>query len=333
MSTLYISQEGSYVRKEGERIKVLRQDIVLIDIPMIKVEQLVLFGPIQISTQALLSLLEKGVDVCFLTKYGAFRGKIQPKYSKNSIIRKAQYEAYFDLCKKTKLAKSFVYGKLANMRTLLRRIQRQIFSSQIEETCKRITKAINGIKCSNSIDEIRGFEGEGSAAYFRAFKEMIKTEKIKFRGRFKRPPLDPVNSLLSLGYTLLLNDILSACEIVGLDPYIGYLHAHKYGKPALALDLMEEWRPVMIDSLVISLLNKRVIKNDDFIYELGNYCKIKDRARRKFFKSYEDKKRTEIKHPIFKYRTTYWRSIEIGVRVLGKCLTGEIKNYTPFLIK
>ncbi len=333
MSTLYVLQDGAYVRKEGERVKVTCDKQVILDVPMIKVDQVALFGPTQISSQALVEFLKRDIEVVFLSKNGRYRGRLQPEFSKNSILRKAQFKASIDPQRSLDLAKAFAYGKLANMRTLLRRTSRQSPFDEANKSCERIAYIITRLKSSTTVDEVRGCEGEGTSAYFYAFKKLIKIPDFKFPGRIRRPPTDATNALLSFGYTLLLNEALAACNIVGFDPYIGYLHSDKYGKPSLALDLMEEWRPALIDSFVLSLINKKVIKASDFSSELGNACRLKDVARKKFLEGYEQKKRSNIKHPIFGYQVTYWRSIELQARILGKVLMGEADAYIPFLIK
>jgi CRISPR-associated protein Cas1 len=333
MSSIYVLKEGAYVRKEGERIKVTCDKEVILDVPMIKVDQIVLFGPTQVSSQALAEFLKRNIEVCFLTKHGRYRGRLQPQFSKNSILRKAQFQASINDIKSLELSKAFVYGKLSNMRTVLRRYARHNHLQEVHFACERITRAIERTKNSASLTEARGFEGEGSSAYFYAFKRLIKSQGFKFPGRIKRPPADPINALLSFGYTLLFADILSICNLVGFDPYIGFLHAEKYGRAALALDLMEEWRPAFIDLLVLSLINKKIIKVRDFQTELGGLFRLKNGARKRFLESYERKKRSEIKHPFFKNKMTYWKAMEVQVRILGKVLIGEVKTYIPFLIK
>lgn len=333
MSTLYVLQEGAYLRKEGERIKATYDKKVLLEMPLIKIEQVVLFGPVQVSTQALTELLKRGIEISFLSKIGKYRGRLQPPFSKNSILRRAQYAASFDSQKTLLLAKAFIYGKLANMRTVLRRTLREKHSDILEKSARRISAAIKGLKNSARIDEARGREGEGTSAYFYAFKHLIKAGDYDFEGRERRPPTDPINALLSLGYVLLTNDLSSACNIVGFDSYVGYLHADKYGKPALALDLVEEWRPAMVDLLVLWLINKRMIKADDFEVAMGNTYRLSKSGLAKFVQAYEKKKKTIIKHPVFGYKASYQRCFELQGRILAKFLLGEIHSYMPFVIK
>ena len=186
-------------------------------------------------------------------------------------------------------------------------------------------------KCRD-LDVLRGHEGDGSAAYFGVFGYMIK-QVLSFPGRVRRPPTDPVNAMLSFGYTLLHNDLHGACNVVGFDPYVGYLHADRYGRANLPLDLMEEFRPIVIDSVVLTCINKRIIQQEDFDVELGGAHRLSPDARRRFLLQYEERKNTEFKHPVFGYRMTYQRCFELQARLLGKFLQGELDVYPPLMTK
>ena len=176
---------------------------------------------------------------------------------------------------------------------------------------------------------LQGLEGTGAAIYFAAFPKLLR-QTMGFEGRRRRPPTDPVNALLSFGYTLLLNNVLAAIGLVGLDPYAGYLHSSQYGKPALALDLMEEFRPIIVDSVVQSVINNRVIEPGDFEAELGAY-RLADPARRRFIQKFEERLAQEVQHPTFNYQATYRRCLELQVRLLAKTVLGEIPAYRPFV--
>ncbi len=183
------------------------------------------------------------------------------------------------------------------------------------------------------LETILGLEGAGSAAYFSCFGKLpVNQAQWPFAGRFKRPPTDPVNSLLSFGYSLLTNKVASAVQHVGFDHFVGYLHSSFYGRPALALDILEEFRPVIVDSVVLTLLNNRMLTPADFVVELGAY-RLKDEKRSIFFSKFEERLNEEIIHPIFNYKVSYRRCIELQARLLGKYLTNEIEAYPPFLIK
>jgi len=184
-----------------------------------------------------------------------------------------------------------------------------------------------------ALETILGMEGAGSVAYFRCFGKLLSDPRQwPFPGRVKRPPTDPVNSLLSFGYSLLTNKVASAVQLVGFDHFIGYLHSSFYGRPALALDLLEEFRPSIVDSVVVNILNHRMLTPTDFVVELGAY-RLKDERRKVFFTKFEERLTEEIEHPIFGYKTSYRRCIELQARLLAKYVTGEIDEYPPFFLR
>jgi CRISPR-associated protein Cas1 len=186
---------------------------------------------------------------------------------------------------------------------------------------------------AETLDQIRGHEGDASAAYFGVFDALIKADGFRFEKRIKRPPRDPVNAMLSFGYTLLMHDLMAAAQIVGLDPYVGFLHADRHGKPSLALDLMEEFRSIIVDSIVLTLVNKRMIAPDEFDAQLGGVVLMAEKARKTFLRQYEERKMTEFQHPIFQYKVTYLRAFELQTRILAKALAGEIEHYVPLAVK
>ncbi len=333
MSTLYVSQDGALVRVTGERIRVTQKRDQLLDVPMIKVEQLVLLGRVGITTPALRALMEHQIEIVYLSTYGKFLGRFQPPLSKNLILRKAQFRASENPDQVAEFARGFVRGKLLNMRTLLQRSARGSPTEELGKAVDQIQALMKRLPQVTIVDEIRGLEGAGTAVYFGVFDQLIKAKGWSFERRVRRPPTDPVNALLSFGYVLLTNDLTSACQVVGFDPYVGYLHADRYGKPALALDLMEEFRPVIVDSLVLTLINKRMLAPDDFEVQPGEVYRMKDRTKRTFLQAYEERKRVEVKHPIFGYKADYRRCLELQARILAKALRGEIERYVPFLIK
>lgn len=341
MSTLYITQDGAVVRKTGERLKVTLKRETLLDVPLIKVDQVVMLGNVTVTSWALQSLLEQGIELVYLSSRGRYIGRFQAEFSKNSILRKAQYRAAMDELKTLKLATSFVAGKLLNMRAILQRASRYDRAEGNGKPDPELQGAIDRLKKLSKqlpredldLSGLRGMEGAGTAIYFGKFNQLLKADGIEFPGRVRRPPTDPINAMLSFGYMLLYNDMYAACNIVGFDPYVGYLHSDKYGKPSLALDLVEEFRPVMIDSLVLSLINKRMIAKDDFEVGIGEVHRLKDGSLKTFLRAYEERKRSEIKHPTFGYNCTYMRCFELQARTLAKVLLGEVEEYVPFLIR
>lgn len=338
MSTLYVTTQDAVLRKADERLKVTKLKDVLIDIPIIKVSSVVILGRVTVTPDAILSMLENKIHICYLTAYGKYLGTVQPPESGNSILRKAQFRAAESLTDSLKYARGFIRGKLANMRVMLVRQAREELDNSkrkvaLESAINRIKNAEVHIRHTVDVNQVRGYEGEASAAYFGVFNRLIKQDSFIFENRIKRPPPNPVNAMLSFGYSLLANDVRAAINIVGLDPYIGYLHADRHGKPSLALDLMEEFRSIVVDSTVLMLINKRMVSPDDFVYQLGGVCMMSDSARRIFLQQYEERKLLEFKHPIFNYKTSYRQAFELQARILSKALRGEIEEYMPLITK
>jgi CRISPR-associated protein Cas1 len=332
MSTLYITQQDTVLRKIDERLKVTSSGQTLLDIPLIKVSQVIVFGRVTVTPATVATLMEHRVSLCYLSEHGRYIGRLEPQFSKNSLLRVEQWRAAFDEQRKLAIARQCVLGKLANMRVMLLRANREQSLPELTNAIDRLKDAEQAAEKCRDLDVLRGHEGEGSAAYFAVFGHLIK-QNFSFPGRVRRPPTDPVNAMLSFGYTLLHNDLHAACNMVGFDPYVGYLHADRYGRANLALDLMEEFRPIVIDSVVLMCLNKRVIQREDFVIELGGAQWLSRDARRRFLLQYEERKNTEFKHPVFGYRLTYQRCFELQARLLGKFLQGELNAYPPLITK
>lgn len=333
MSTLYITQQDTVLRKTDERLKVTQQSTTLLDVPMLKVSDVVIFGRVTVTAATLQALLEHQISLCYLSEHGRYVGRFEPSLSKNSLLRSAQYRSAFDAPVTLALARQMVRGKLTNMRVLLQRANRGVDEPAVSRAVDQIKTHLPALDACTSLDQLRGLEGAGSAMYFGVFDHLLKPSGMRFGKRVRRPPTDPVNSLLSFGYALLANDIRSAVNTVGFDPYQGYLHVEHYGRPSLALDLMEEFRPLIVDSVVLTCVNKRIIGPEDFSVELGQVHRLTDAARRKFLLQYEERKNTEIHHPIFDYKVTYQRCFELQARLLAKRLKGEIAEYPPFITR
>ena len=356
MTTLYLTEYGAYVKKDGDTLLVhipaneeRQTEKRKVRVPLMKVSQVVVYGSISLSSPVLTSLLAQGAEVCFCSAYGKFLGRLTPPLSKNSLIRLEQHQAHHDDSRAFALARAFVRGKLANMRAMLLRANRKRQESAIAAAAESIKGVITKLDAlvfdeaqalrpdpsrpqeGSLYGTLLGLEGAGTAQYYRVFGLLLKGD-WEFTRRQRRPPRDPVNALLSYGYVLLMNQVASAVSIVGLDPYVGYLHSSQYGKPALALDVMESFRPLVVDSVVMTLINNGMISKDDFVEELGAW-RLTDRGRRTFLKKFEERLNTEIKHPVFDYRASYRRCLELEVRLLAKWLTGEIPQYRCFVVR
>lgn len=335
MGTVYVTQDDSFIGKTDERLQIKAEKKTILDLPMIKIDGVVVMGRATISPAALMELLERQIPLSFLTGTGRYLGRLEPPLTKNIFIRSAQWSAMTENTKPIHVVQGFVRGKLKNYRNSFLRAQREHPTVNLQNAITRLDQAIAPINKTQNIDSLRGLEGAGSAAYFGSLDQLIRAEGFTFKSRRRRPPTDPVNALLSFGYALLLHDIQSAVNIVGFDPYLGYLHTERYGRPSLALDLMEEFRPLVVDAMVLSTINKKVLVPDDFTTEpLSGAVSLSDEGRRTFLRAYEQKKQSKFTHPVMKKKQcTYQEAFEIQARLLGKYLMGETEKYPPLILK
>jgi len=356
MTTLYVTEPYSIVKKEGETLivsipenKKENKPARKVEIPTIKVDEMVIVGDSTLTAQALAVLTAQKAHITFLDMFGNFRARIVPAESKNSLLRVAQFRAFQDAEKSFSLAKQFVTGKIHNQRTLLLRSNRRLNENNLTDAAESLRGILLQIEKQSydglppqdpakpqkgtSWGTLGGYEGAASAEYFESFGTLLRNDTgLSFETRSRRPPRDPVNALLSYGYTLLMHQAASGLQTAGLDPYIGFLHSTQYSKPSLALDLMEEFRAPVVDSVVLTLVNNRILQSSDFIEEFGAW-RLKDGARRTFLEKFEERMNTEIEHPVFKYKASYRRCIELQARLLAKSLDGEIGSYIPFKVR
>lgn len=334
MGTLYISTDDSFIGKTDERLQVRAQKKTLVDVPMIKVDGVVVLGRATISPAALTELLERKIPLSFLTSTGRYLGRLEPPLTKNIFVRSAQWQAAGESPQAVHLVQGFIRGKLKNYRHALMRTQREYPDLALQVAITKLEQAIAPINQTQRIDSLRGLEGAGSAAYFGSFGQLIRAEGFQFIARRRRPPTDPVNALLSFGYALLRHDVQSAINIVGFDPYLGYLHTERYGRPSLALDLMEEFRPLVVDAMVLAALNKRSLTPDDFASEpLSQAVSLSEEGRRTFLRLYEQKKQSKFKHPVLQRQVTYQEAFEVQARLMAKYLMQETEQYPPLVLK
>ncbi|MFM7221655.1 MAG: type I-D CRISPR-associated endonuclease Cas1d [Nodosilinea sp.] len=331
MGTVYITTDDAFIGKTDERLRVRAQKETLLDIPLIKVDGVVVLGRATVSPAALVELLERKIPLSFMTATGRFLGRLEPELNKNVFVRSAQWQAAGESERALHGVRGFVRGKLKNYRNLLLRAQREGIGG-LEAGVTRLEQAIAPISQTTTIDGLRGLEGAGSAAYFGHFGRLIRNQEFEFTHRCRRPPTDPVNALLSFGYALLLHDVQGAINIVGFDPYLGYLHTQRYGRPSLALDLMEEFRPLVVDAMVLAAINRRALKREDFSTEpVSGAISLTDEGRRSFLRLYEQKKQSKFKHPVLGRQCTYQEAFEIQTRLLAKYLMAETEMYPPLV--
>lgn len=334
MGTVYVTENDAFIGKTDERLSVKANKQVLLDVPMIKVDGVVILGRATVSPAVVIELLERKIPLSFLTWTGRYLGRLEPELSKNIFVRSAQWKAAGSTEQAVHVVRGVIRGKLKNYRNGLMRGQREITGLDLSDKITRIEQAIAPIDQTDNIDSLRGLEGSGSAAYFGGFDRLIRAEGFKFEARRRRPPTDPVNALLSLGYALLRHDIQSAINLVGFDPYLGYLHVQRYGRPSLALDLMEEFRPLVVDAIVLSAVNRKTLSLEDFVTEpLSGAVSLSPEGLKAFLRLYEQKKQSKFKHPVMGNQCTYQEAFEIQARFLAKFLMGEIEKYPPLVLK
>jgi CRISPR-associated protein Cas1 len=353
MATLYLMEQYSTVRVEEEALRVQfprdresNQRGRVVRVPLAKVEQVMVLGDITLTTPALHTLLELGIPIHYLSQRGKSYGTLTANPGKNSGLRMAQCALRADLPRQFAVARQCVAGKLVNMRTLLLRYARSREDGDqgtLEAAAEQVRRCLHQLKHlaapaavdpadrMHGLGPLLGLEGSGSNAYYGALGAMLRGG-WEFAGRVKRPPTDPVNALLSFGYTVLTNHVVSQAWAVGLDPGIGVLHQPGFGKPALALDLVEQFRPLIVDSVVLTLLNTGQLKPNDFRTELGG-CWLKDEGRKQFLTKLEARLDEKVQHPLFNYKVTYRRCIELQARLFAKYALGEIDRYAPFTVR
>jgi CRISPR-associated protein Cas1 len=325
MSILYITQPDAVLSKTYEAFTVaLRQEDgswSKRSIPAQTVEQVVLMGNPQVTGDALVYALELGMPVHYLSSFGKHLGSALPGYSRNGQLRLAQYGRYLDAELRLALVKAIVVAKIHNQNTVL-------YRHNVRESPLKQRKS--QVESQKNLDQVRGIEGIAAREYFTRWSQMLGNQWV-FQGRNRRPPTDPVNALLSFAYGLLRVQVTTAVHLAGLDPYIGYLHEVQRGQPALVLDLMEEFRPLVADNVVLSVLNNREIQPRDFEESLGAY-RLLDSPRKAFLQAFERKMNNDFTHPVFGYRCTYRRAIELQARLLARHLQEGVP-YKPLVLR
>jgi len=293
--------------------------------------QICLFGNVQVTTRVLAEAFTRGIPVLFFSSGGWFRGVAHGMSHKNAELRIAQFAAAASQEASLELAQAFVRTKIANCRTIIRRNH----PSPPKDLLARLHRLAGKVGSTTSAEQLLGVEGLAGKLYYQAFPALLKqrhTEgewSFSFEGRNRRPPTDPVNALLSYAYSLLAKDITVTIAAVGLDPYVGFYHRPRYGRPALALDLMEEFRPIVADSVVLSVINNGMFTGSDFL-QRGPAVALEPQARRRFIEAYEKRLDTLVTHPVFGYRISYRRVLEVQARLLARHLTKELPAYPPF---
>ena len=333
MPPVYVTEQGAKLRITGRRLVVGKEGKDLAVVPLVKVSEVVLFGNVALTTPAIKTLLKRGVDVVFLQRDGRYCGRLVGPPTKYGDLRRWQYARVEDAGYRLRTAQAIVRAKLHNCRTLLMRYNRSLEDRDVSEAIARLKELIARVERTTQTSSLMGVEGRGAALYFGVFKRLFKHD-WPFEKRVRRPPTDPLNVLLSFGYTLLGHAVESAVLTVGLDPYLGLLHTTEYGRPSLALDLIEEFRHIVVDSVVLRACNQELIAPRNFALQDDPQRPVllDDEGRKRFLREWETRLETTFQHPLTREQVTYRRCFEIQAREMARALR-EGETYRPFTVR
>jgi CRISPR-associated protein Cas1 len=340
LNTLYVQTPHAYVRLEGETLKVEADGSRLIQTPLHHLGAIMLFGTAGISPHAMAKCAAEGRNIAFFNQAGRFLCRVTGPMSGNVLLRKAQYDAQGNPTHTCHIARAFVAGKIRNQRYLTSRAARDSRDAVRAERLRKATNALGvlleSLPLQPDTDSVRGIEGQASAVYFNVFGEMITVpeSEFSFRVRTRRPPRDRVNAVLSFLYALLRTDCAAACEGVGLDPQFGFLHTLRSGRPSLALDLMEEFRPIVADRVALTLINRRQLRPSHFEERTdgGGSVMLTEEGRKSVLVAFQERKQEEVIHPLLKDKTPLGLLPHLQARLLARCLRGDLPDYLPFTV-
>ena len=338
LNTLFVTTQGAYLAKDGETVAVRIDGEVALRVPLHTLGAIACFGNVGCSPFLMGFCGERNVGLSFLTENGRFLARVQGPVSGNVLLRREQYRRADDPVFSARIAAACVLGKVANCRTVLLRARRdhadRVDTDALQQAADRLSASMRRLQDDLDLDAVRGIEGDAARVYFEAFDHLIVREKDHFfmRGRSRRPPLDRVNCLLSFLYTLVLHDLRSALESVGLDPAVGYLHRDRPGRAGLALDLMEEFRP-MADRLALSLINLGQLQAGDFVFSDSGAVRMSDAARKTLLVAYQKRKQEEMVHPFVDERMSLGLFFHMQALLFARMLRDELDGYPPVIWK
>lgn len=337
LNALFVTSEDLYLTLDGENVVARRGEEAAGRFPLHTLRAILCFSYAGASPALMGACAQRGVSLSFCTPRGRFLARVEGESSGNVLLRRAQYRAADDPVQSCRIARSMVFGKLYNARWAIERTRRdhglRVNESRLKEAAETLRGLLPQVIAETSPDSLRGLEGAAAAAYFGVFDERILCSKdaFYFRGRSRRPPLDPVNALLSFAYSLLANDCASALESAGLDSHVGFLHRDRPGRASLALDLTEEFRPCIADRFVLTLINTRVLRPDDFSMRENGAVFLSDEGRRTFLRRWQEHARETIQHPYLKEKIPWGLAPSIQALLLARYLRGDLDEYPPFL--
>lgn len=339
LNTLYLMTDGAYLHRDHQTLQVQVAQETKLAVPIHHLHSVAVFGQVMVSPGAMQLCAECGVAVTFLSATGRLVARVDAPASGNVLLRREQFRQADSPEACAKIAKQCVAGKLRNARTLLQRAVRESDVSDdvacLERASADVAHGIRALESVTDLDVVRGHEGDAARAYFGAFSAMVRCQRETFamKERTRRPPLDPLNALLSFVYALLLHDCTAALTAAGLDPSVGFLHADRPGRPSLSLDLMEEFRPLVADRLVLSLINRRQVDGNGFQTRDGGAVEMSDTTRRAVVEAYQSRKQEEVTHPLLEQKVRVAELPFLQAKLLARCLRGDLPAYPPCVLK
>jgi CRISPR-associated protein Cas1 len=342
LNTLYVTTEGAWLKKDGANVVMEVDGDERARLPIHMLASVVCFGRVMISPPLLGFCAESGVSVAYLSMHGRFLARVEGPVSGNVLLRREQYRVSDDLVRAVPIVRNIVAGKIHNQRAVLSRALRDYGDDfaddirlELERAQKRLLIISRRLQSESDINVLRGLEGEAAQSYFSVFQYLVRIDEpaFKFNGRSRRPPLDAINAVLSFLYTLITHDCRSALETVGLDPAVGFLHRDRPGRPSLALDLIEEMRPVLADRLALSMINRKQLNKKDFRFLDNGACLLTETSRKALLIAYQERKRDEIAHPFLDEKVPLGMVPFVQAQLLARHLRGDIDAYPAYLWK
>ncbi len=339
LNTLYVTTQGAYLARDGETVAVRVEHETRLRVPLHTLSGIVCFGQVSCSPPLMQLCAERGVRISFLSENGRFWARVEGPVSGNVLLRRQQYRWSDDHEQSVSIARAVVIAKVANQRTVLQRALRDHpemgGGQEVKAATDDLGRILAKLQEPHSLDSVRGMEGDAARCYFAVFDHLIvaQKEEFSFRERSRRPPLDNMNALLSFLYTLLVHDVRSALETVGLDPAVGFLHRDRPGRPSLALDLMEELRPVLADRLALSLVNRQQVKGNGFKTTETGAVVMDDKTRKEVLVAYQKRKQEELQHPFIDEKVALGLLPYIQALLLSRYLRGDLDGYPPYFWK
>jgi len=337
LNTLFVMTQGSYLHLERETLKLDVEKQTKLRVPMHHIGGIVLFGNVMVSPFALHRCAEDGRSVVMLTEQGRFKARLEGPQSGNVLLRRAQHLLLDDGKRSIDLVRMILAGKLQNCRAVLLRGARETASeenaSRLKTAARSLAASLRALPQAADVEIMRGIEGQAAREYFGVFDALLRINQDAFvmHGRSRRPPRDRINALLSFLYAILTNECVSAVESVGLDPQVGFLHVLRPGRPAMALDLMEEFRPLLADRLVLTLINRQQVQPEDFEERPGGSVRMSDDARRTVLAAWQQRKQDEVKHAVLGQSVPMGLMPMVQARLMARFIRGESDEYIPFM--